>query len=46
MDDRITWFRGDERPGARQTIGVLDERLRVDTGPSVLPGTAKRNRTG
>jgi len=28
VDDRITWFRGDERPGPRQTIGVLE--LRVD----------------
>ena len=26
--DRITWIRGDERPGPRQTIGVLE--LRAD----------------
>ena len=26
-DGRISWFRGDERPGPRQTIGVLDLRL-------------------
>lgn len=23
-DDRITWVRGDERPGPRETIGVLE----------------------
>lgn len=25
-DERITWYRGDERPGPRQTIGVLEVR--------------------
>lgn len=28
--ERITWIRGDERPGPRQTIGVLE--LRADGG--------------